>query len=143
VKNKLYISLLRSQLMYCSPVWHPHLMKDIIKLEQLQCRATKYILQDYSSDYKSHLTNLNLLPLMYVFKISDIMFFINNIKNPGSSFNISSYVSFSHSGTRSPGLKLKHNIAHTNKQRNFYFNCICRLWYSFPISYQLLTSKIN
>ena len=82
VKNKLYISLIRSQLMYCSPVWRPHLMKDIIKLEQLQCRATKYFLQDYSSDYKSRLTNLNLLHLMYVLEISDIIFFINNIKNP-------------------------------------------------------------
>jgi len=92
VKNKLYISLIRSQLMYYSPVWCSHLMKDIIKLEQLQHRATKYILQDFSSDYKSHLTNLNLLPLMYVFEVSDIMFFINNIKNPTSSFNISSYM---------------------------------------------------
>ena len=127
VKNKLYIYLIRSQLMYCSPIWRPHLMKDIIKLEQLQHRATKYILRDYSSDYKSCLTNLNLLPLMYVFKISDIVFFINYIKNPTSSFNISSYVSFSHSGTRSSGLKLKHNISHTNKQYHFYFNHICRL----------------
>jgi len=42
-------------------------------LEQLQHRATKYILQDYSSDYKSRLTNLNLLPLMYVLEISDII----------------------------------------------------------------------
>ena len=108
-------------------------MKDIIKLEQLQRRATKRILQDYSSDYKSRLTNLNLLPLMYVFEISDKMFFINSIKNPTSSFNINSYISFSNSGTRSTGLKLKHNISHTNKQRHFYFNRICRLWNSLPI----------
>jgi len=121
--------------MYCSPVWRPHLIKDITKLEQLQRRATKYIyiLQDYSSDYKSRLTNLNLLPLMYVFESSDIMFFINNIKNPTSSFNISSYISFLHSRTRSAGLKLKHNISYTNKQRHFYFNRICRIWNSLPI----------
>jgi len=127
--------------MYCSPVWRPHLIKDITKLEQLQRRATKYILQDYSSEYKSRLTNLNLLPLMYVFELSDIMFFINNINCPTFSFNISSYISFSH---RSDGLKLKHNISHTNKQHHFYFNCICRLWNSLPIiNYQFLLSKIN
>jgi len=79
--SKLYVSLNRSQLMYCSPVWRPHLIKDITKLEQLQHRATKYILPDYNSDYKSRLTNLNLLPVMYVFELSDIkMFFIKNIK---------------------------------------------------------------
>ena len=41
VKVKLYISLVRSQIMYCSTVWHPPLMKDITKIEQLQHRATK------------------------------------------------------------------------------------------------------
>jgi len=70
---------------------------------------------------------------MYVFELSDIMFFINNIKNPTPSFNISSYISFSHSGTRSASLKLMHNISYTNKQRHFYFNRICRLWNSLPI----------
>ena len=33
VKVKLYISLVRSQIMYCSPVWRPHLMKDITKIK--------------------------------------------------------------------------------------------------------------
>jgi len=47
-KVKLYISIIRSQLLYCSPVWRPHLIKDIKKLEQLQHRATKYILNDYT-----------------------------------------------------------------------------------------------
>ena len=52
------------------------------------------------------------------------------------------YQSFSHSGTRSAGLKLKHNIAHTNKQCHFYFNRICRLWNSLPII-NLNLSTIN
>ena len=32
-KVKLYTSLIRSQVLYCSPVWRPHLIKDIKKLE--------------------------------------------------------------------------------------------------------------
>ena len=116
MKVKLYISLVRSQIMYCSPDWRPHLMKDIAKIEQLQHRVTKYIFQDYISDYKTRLTKLQLLPLMYILEISDIMFFINSIKNPTSSFNINSYVSFSNSGTRSSALKLRHNTSFTNKQ---------------------------
>ena len=49
-KVKLYISIIRSQLLYCSPMWRPKYIK---KLEQLQRRATKYILNDYVSNYKS------------------------------------------------------------------------------------------
>ena len=51
-KVKLYVSLIRSQLMYCSPIWRPYLVKDISNLEHLQRQATKYILNDYISDYK-------------------------------------------------------------------------------------------
>ena len=59
-KKRLYISLVRSQLTYCSVVWRPHLIKDITTLEKIQRRASKYILSDFSSDYKSRLTSLNL-----------------------------------------------------------------------------------
>jgi len=79
VTVKLYISLVRSHLMCCSPVWWPHLLKNICKIEQLQCRVTKYILHDFTSDYKTRLINLNLFPLMYIFKISDIMFFLSTV----------------------------------------------------------------
>ena len=133
VTVKLYVSLVRSQLLYCAPVWRPHLIKDITKIEQLQRRATKYILHDFTSNYKARLIKLNLFPLMYIFEISDIMFFVNSIKNPTSSFNINSYVSFSQSVTRSNSVKLNHNISFTNKERHFYFNRICRLWNSLPI----------
>jgi len=39
--TKLYISLVRSQLLYCTQLWQPHLIKDILSLEQIQRRATK------------------------------------------------------------------------------------------------------
>jgi len=133
VTVKLYISLIRSQLMYCAPVWRPHLLKDISKIEQLQRRATKHILHDFISDYKTRLMHLNLFPLMYIFEISDIMFFINCLKNPTPSFDVNSYVSFSQSTTRSNSVKLHHNISFTNRERHFYFNRICRLWNSLPI----------
>ena len=34
-------------------------------IEQVQRRVTKFILNDYLSDYRSRLTKLELLPLMY------------------------------------------------------------------------------
>ena len=44
---KLYVSLVRSQLFYCTQIWRPHLMKDFLSIERVQRRATKYILNDY------------------------------------------------------------------------------------------------
>ena len=81
-KHQLYLSLVQSQLSYSSPIWRPHLSKDIIKLEQVQRRATKFILGSYSTYYKSRLIELNLLPLMY---LTDIMFFINSLKTASTS----------------------------------------------------------
>ena len=74
VKKKPYLSLVRSQLIYCSIIWRPHLIKDIKMIEQLQRRATKFILNDYESDYNDHLLKLNLLPIMYTFELADIVF---------------------------------------------------------------------
>ena len=79
-KKHLYISLVRSQLMFCSTLWKPYLLKDIRQLEQLQHRAMKYILNDYTSNYQSRLLELKILPLMYVLDICDIMFLSKALK---------------------------------------------------------------
>ena len=63
-KKSLYISLIRSKLIYCSQLWKPHLLKDILALENVHRHSTKFILNDFTSSYKSRLTTLRLLPLM-------------------------------------------------------------------------------
>ena len=42
-KRCLYLSLIRSQLLYCSPLWRPQLLVDVRSLETVQRRATKFI----------------------------------------------------------------------------------------------------
>ena len=76
-KRILYLSLIRSQLLYCSPLWRPHLLSDIKCLEDVQRRSTKFILRDSSLSYRDRLLKLNLLPLMMEFEISDIISLLN------------------------------------------------------------------
>jgi len=117
VTVKLYVSLVTSQLIYCSPAWRPHLSKDICKIEQLQCRANKYILHDLISGYKTWLINLNLFPLMYIWY--DV--FYQMLKNPTPSFDINLYIYLSPKTSLNLciSVKLHHNITFTNREYHF------------------------
>jgi len=89
-QNKaIYLTLVRSQLMYCTPIWHPYLLKDIQNIERIQRCATKFILTDYDSNYKTRLLTLKLLPLMYLFELQNIIFTVKSLKSPTKGFNIS------------------------------------------------------
>ena len=102
-------------------------------MERIQRRSTKYILNDYTSDYKTRLLKLKLLPLMYLVDLSDVLFFIKSIKLPSDYFNILHFASFSSSNTRSSSHnKLNHKYSRSNKIRNSYFVRLQRLWNSLP-----------
>ena len=145
VKKLLFLSLVRSRLTYCSQVWRPRYIKDISLLEQVQCRGTKYILDDFQSDYRSRLISLHLLPLMYTYELLDILFLVRNLQFPDPSFPISEFVSFSSSSTRAGhSLKLVHQISHTHLSSHSYFKRIVRLWNALPpidLSLSLSTIK--
>uniref|UniRef100_A0A1X7U4I4 Reverse transcriptase domain-containing protein n=1 Tax=Amphimedon queenslandica TaxID=400682 RepID=A0A1X7U4I4_AMPQE len=132
-RRDLYLYLVRSQLLYCSLIWRPYLIKDIKLLEQVQRRATKYILNDYVSDYKSRLISLNMLPLMMVLELNDLSFFINNTSKPSPSFDILNFIRFSDSSTRfSSQSKLLYASPSSSKTRHSYFNRLPRLWNRLP-----------
>jgi len=126
-RRPLYLA---PQLSYCSQLWNPHLIKDTTTLERVQRCAAKYILDDYSSDYKQRLLNLQLLPLMYTLDYYDI---VKSLKQPSNHFNILNYVTFSKNRIKSAtNNKLLHNYSCNNKIRNSYFNRLPRLWNLLP-----------
>ena len=143
IKKQLYLLLVRSHLSYCSVLWRPHLLKDVEKLENIQRRATKYILNDYASDYKSRLISLNLLPLSMVLELNDIVFFLRSLQSPSDSFDILQFVSFSSTCTRSSsGFKLKHTPSTTNYGRHFYFVRLPHLWNALPTPDTSLSTNV-
>lgn len=70
----LYITLVRSQLEYASNLWSPYTTQKRALIENVQRRATKFILNYSSRDvsYKDRLVKLKLLPLEYRREIADV-----------------------------------------------------------------------
>ena len=73
-KKLLYIAWVRSRLEYASVVWSPHTKRSINNLEQVQGRATRFILGRDYSEYEG-LSKLNLLPLKYRREIRTLFLF--------------------------------------------------------------------
>ena len=148
-KKLLYLSLVRSKITYCTQVWRPCFIKDIIVLERIQRRATKFILGDFSQDYKSRLIYLHLLPLMYVFELFDILLFVKSLKSPDPSFPVLDYVSFSNNSTRSSTFtKLTPRHLSSSSSQHSYFNRLVRLWNFLPpinisLSYPVLKAHLK
>ena len=105
----------------------------------------KFILSDYVSDYKTRLSFLDLLPLMYIFELNDILFCVHMLKSPTRGFNILDYIKFSDSCTRSSGArKMVHNLSINNSSRHFYYNRLPRLWNSLlPLDLTESTATIK
>ena len=148
-KKRLYISLVRSQLLYGSQIWRPTQLKDIKPIESVQRRATKFILNDYTSDYRSRLIKLQILPLSMLLELNDICFFVRSLKlitsDSNISFNILNYNQFSQNQTRSTSFsKLIQPLIKNNRDKQFYFNRLPYLWNSLPpvdLSLSFITIK--
>lgn len=133
LRKRLYLVLVRSHLSYGSQLWRPHLVKDIKNLERVQRRATRFILQDNSTDYKSRLISLSLLPVNMWIELQDVLFIVKCLQDPPDNFNVLEYISFTRNNTRSSTKKrMEYKYKRTTIGRHYYFNRIVRLWNALP-----------
>ena len=86
-------------------------------------------MSNFTSNYKSRLKSLKLLPLMMLFELGDIVFFIKSLLNISDSLNILSYGSFTTGTTRSVKFI---NSSKSSVSGHFYFRRLPRLWNALP-----------
>ena len=80
VKRQLYFSNIRNILEYCSVMWSPYHVKDILAIERVQRHATKYMLNYADMSYRDRCITLHLLPLCYRREILDLLFMFKCVK---------------------------------------------------------------
>ena len=136
-RRTLYLSLVKSQLCYATEVWSPSQYNNKLYLEQVQRRATRWILQSKKGDmaYKAYmayrLLALNLLPLAFDREIKDLTFVFKTLHGFYNldAFNFVSFVN--HSRTRNcnnPSLLLKVPSCKSSTFQTSFFNRIVPLW---------------
>ena len=82
VRKVLYLSLVRSKLGYASQVWAPQTVTDILSIERVQRRATKFILSlpyRTATTYKERLLVIAILPVCYWHEFLDLVFLYKSI----------------------------------------------------------------
>ena len=148
-KKQLYISLVRSQLLYIAQFYGNHILSNTysfsnkLNAEQL----STYSMISPVTIYKTRLLKLQLLPLMYTFDLSDVMFFIKSYKSPHAGFDITKYISFATGNTQhATHYKLNQTRFSDNITKIFYFNRLPRIWNHLPVidlDLNVLTIKQN
>ena len=97
-KRALYLTMVRSLFEHCPYVWRPSATTCINRLESIQKRGVKWILNDYSVKYGPnyhlyliHCRQLNILPIKYRFDFNDLKMF-HSIVNGFSCVKLPDYI---------------------------------------------------
>ena len=135
-RKVLHCSLVRSKLEYGSNLWSPHTKKHRKLFENVQRRATKFVL-NYPNhmSYTDRLCQLDILPLEFRREISDLTFLFK-CRNGLVHIDASQYFNTrtSRYNTRNYDINNLFPISNYKQDyfRNSFFPRSCRLWNDFP-----------
>ena len=130
IRRDLYISLVRSQLEYCSQVWSPYTKRNVCRIESVQRRGTKFILNDYTSSYENRLIECKLLPLSYRRECLDLQFLFKAYMGE-TDCNILNFMKVNPRQLRGAAHGIFDFILPLSKTDAFkfsYFNRVAKLW---------------
>ena len=137
IKLRLYLSHVRSLLEYCTLLWSPYQVNEIMRIERVQRHVTKFILNEYSSDvsYRDRCLTLGILPMCYRREILDLCFLFKFLHGE-INININTYLQFVKSDTSRPsankGTLFYLNMTKTVQVQYMNFNRSARLWNKVP-----------
>ena len=103
----------------------------MIKLERVQCQASKFILNDYVSPYNERCTALSIVPLCFRREIIDVCFLYSCLLGKLSCDNFSNFeLACPHNGLRSAqqGMLFKLPLCKTVQFQCTYFYLTASLW---------------
>ena len=155
-RKTLYLSLVRSLLEHCSQIWRPTSTAGIEKLEKLQKRAIKWILDEENSSYSeveyfSKLANLNIPPIRNKFELNDLMF-LHKIIYGTSPIDLPPYLSFftpsqivinTRAQSNMDSLHLMTSeVPRVNIFENSFFYRAHKLWNLLPLSLRATSDPI-
>ena len=134
--SKLYKSLIRPILEYCSPVWCPHLKKDLNTLEKVQRRASKCALGNVGQDmpYEERLKLLKW-PLLEQRKLFSSLIECYKTINRLNGLDPSAFFTFAHDFRplrANHRFKLKLTSATLNSFKHSFFIRIIDEWNNLP-----------
>ena len=141
VKLQLYVSLCRSKLETCSQLWSPQTKCDVLSVESVQRKMTKYITNYEDLSYTDRCFVLNILPLSFRREIADLTFLYKCIHRliDVDFTDVLIFSSPSHTRFSEENI-LKVQRARTESFKLSYFNRAIFLWNRLPSEIRCCTS---
>jgi len=129
---RLYKSLVRPKLEYCSQAWRPYLKKDIDKLEKVQARATRLITECKKLNYEKRLKYTGLTTLTDR-RIRGDMIEVFKILKGFSKVKYSNWFKLAVNGrTRGHKYKLIKSRSRLDIRKNFFSQRVINEWNNLP-----------
>ena len=140
----LYCALVRPKLEYASSVWSPYTIKHRLLIENLQRRASKFILNyPENMSYIERLHKAKLLPLEFRREISDLILLFKS-KHRLIRMDINKYMYTYNPSYQSRNYdEINFNIIIRHKQdyfQNSYFVRTVKLWNNLPTELKAISS---
>ena len=127
---------------YCSPIWSPHSVGDIILLESVQRRFTKRIPGLETLSYDARLQALNMITLERRRLHFDLVFCYKVLNGPIGGVPDNYGLELSTRKSRGNSFKLVINNSRIDARKYFFSSRVCEPWNSLPDSV-VLGNNVN
>jgi Reverse transcriptase (RNA-dependent DNA polymerase)/Endonuclease-reverse transcriptase len=132
-KRTIYLSLVKSVLMYGSPAWHPTSKSNIAKLEVIQSRATRFITNRGDCSRAERLAMCGISSLDNSYKESDVIFLKKMFMNAVDMDPLSRIQLRYRPARYGKGVGLSPPFARTTQYQNGFFCRAVKLFNSLEV----------